>query len=307
MEKVLVIRYGGVGDVITVLPVIQSLKNSGYSVILASNNRYKEFCLKYTEVDGFVGIDNSFLLSLFAGERNEEIFYFLQQFNLILSYTDEEEVFSRMLRSLFKGKVVFKPVNPEKIKNHIVKYLLEPVYEFTSKVSEIPVLKINSDVPKEFFAIHPGSGSYYKNWAKERFMDVYKELSVKMRGIVLLGYAEMQQCEFWYENIASSDIVVSERLEEVVHYIERTHFYIGNDSGISHLFAAGGVPSIVIFGPTSPFIWSPSGENVRILYKKEKCSPCSIEQRRLCKEKKCLNSITVKDVLKEVETLWRKI
>jgi len=39
-------------------------------------------------------------------------------------------------------------------------------------------------------------------------------------------------------------------------------FYVGNDSGVSHLAAALGVPTATIFGPTDPAIWKPLGRHV---------------------------------------------
>ena len=41
---------------------------------------------------------------------------------------------------------------------------------------------------------------------------------------------------------------------------------VGNDSGISHLAAALGVPVVALFGPTDPAIWGPRGETVRIIW-----------------------------------------
>ncbi|MCM8821185.1 MAG: glycosyltransferase family 9 protein, partial [Candidatus Omnitrophica bacterium] len=151
-----------------------------------------------------------------------------------------------------------------------------------------------------------GSGSIHKNWDKERFLEVYKRLSTGMKGIILLGYAEKQQYDFWHKNISPSCVAEPEKIGDIISYIKKAYFYIGNDSGISHLFAAGGVPSIVIFGPTSPFIWTPLGKNVKILYKGERCSPCSVAQRQLCKHKTCLNSITTDDVIKAIDKLWKK-
>ncbi|MCX8082149.1 MAG: glycosyltransferase family 9 protein [bacterium] len=306
MEKVLIIRYGGLGDIITTLPVIQSLKNNRYLVIIASNNRYKKLCLKHMNIDGFISVDSTFLLPLFSGEKETNLINFLKQFDIIISYTDEKEVFSKTLKDIFKGRIFFHPVTPEKIKQHIIKYLLEPIKNLNITISELPLLKVNPLSEKEFFIIHPGSGSPYKNWGKDKFLEVYKKLSINIRGLILLGYAEKEQREFWYNNIPSSNIVESENIEKVLSYVEKTSFYIGNDSGISHLFSAADIPSVVIFGPTSPYIWSPSGKNVRIIYSNIACSPCIPAKRKLCNDKICLKSISVEDVLNELEMLWKK-
>jgi heptosyltransferase-3 len=41
--------------------------------------------------------------------------------------------------------------------------------------------------------------------------------------------------------------------------------FLGHDSGISHLAAACGVPSLLLFGPTDPAVWAPPQPWVRIL------------------------------------------
>lgn len=300
MKKILVIRYGGVGDVITTLPVLKSLKKSGYTVVFASNSRYKTLLEKYTEIDGFISVDSPFFIPLFSGEKSDNIFSFLSQFDFIISYTDEEELFSWTLKKLFKGKIIFHSVKPEEIKEHIIEYVLKPIYGIASCICTIPEIKIKYS-SKEFFVIHPGSGSPYKNWSREKFLYTYKETSKGLKGLIILGYAEKDQRDFWYKNIPSSDIAELEKIEQVVYYAERSYFYLGNDSGISHLFSAAGVPSFVIFGPTSPHIWSPRGKNVKIIYKNVQCSPCTIEKRKQCKEQICLDSIDITSVIDAIK------
>ena len=47
--------------------------------------------------------------------------------------------------------------------------------------------------------------------------------------------------------------------------IERATLYVGTDTGVSHLAAATGTPSVVIFGPTNPERYAPRGRAVEIL------------------------------------------
>jgi ADP-heptose:LPS heptosyltransferase len=54
-------------------------------------------------------------------------------------------------------------------------------------------------------------------------------------------------------------------LVEVAAVLSRCRGYVGNDSGITHLAAALGVPTVALFGPTDPAVWSPRGRQVIIL------------------------------------------
>jgi len=41
--------------------------------------------------------------------------------------------------------------------------------------------------------------------------------------------------------------------------------YVGNDSGITHLASAVGVPVVALYGPSDADRWGPRGEHVQIL------------------------------------------
>lgn len=87
------------------------------------------------------------------------------------------------------------------------------------------------------------------------------------------------------------------KITEVVEIAKKTIKYIGNDSGITHLFSILGVETIAIFGPTLPDIWAPKGENVKIVYKDVGCNGCDYEKMKNCSDRKCLNSIKLEDIL----------
>jgi hypothetical protein len=54
-------------------------------------------------------------------------------------------------------------------------------------------------------------------------------------------------------------------LLDLAYFLAGARAYIGNDSGITHLAAALGIPTVALFGPTNPAIWGPRGKHVRIL------------------------------------------
>jgi ADP-heptose:LPS heptosyltransferase len=53
-----------------------------------------------------------------------------------------------------------------------------------------------------------------------------------------------------------------------------------------------GVPVVVLYGPTDPFLYEPLG-NHRNVVKEVGCNPC---RKRSCEEMACLEKITVEDV-----------
>jgi ADP-heptose:LPS heptosyltransferase len=71
--------------------------------------------------------------------------------------------------------------------------------------------------------------------------------------------------------------------------------FIGHDSGITHLSALLGVPTVVLFGPTYPQRWAPTGPHVSIL-KGPPCACSDWQAIRCCEEKPCLD-ISAEDIL----------
>jgi heptosyltransferase-2 len=47
--------------------------------------------------------------------------------------------------------------------------------------------------------------------------------------------------------------------------LQRARLFLGHDSGISHIAAAAGAPTLLLFGPTDPDIWAPLTGQVRII------------------------------------------
>jgi heptosyltransferase II len=76
---------------------------------------------------------------------------------------------------------------------------------------------------------------------------------------------------------------------------------ISNDSGLMHIAAAAGTPTMGIFGPTSPYLWAPlNGLAATVLTKTQlSCQPC---QRTFCtmNDHRCMRDISATDVVAAV-------
>jgi heptosyltransferase-2 len=119
-------------------------------------------------------------------------------------------------------------------------------------------------LPPDFIAIHPGSGSPSKNWPADRFAAVARALSPHRPWLLIAGPADAAAVAPLAQRpgaIVARDLP----LRVLGALLARARLYIGNDSGITHLAAAYGAPTLALFGPTDPAQWSPVGPQVKVL------------------------------------------
>jgi heptosyltransferase-3 len=113
-----------------------------------------------------------------------------------------------------------------------------------------PRIAIPAQHHRNTTVIHPFSGSASKNWPLPRYQQLAEHRSVEW----IAG--PEQTLPHAYRN---------DNLLELAQWMKGARLYIGNDSGISHLAAAIGMPCLILFGPTHPTIWAPRGEQVSVL------------------------------------------
>ncbi len=90
-------------------------------------------------------------------------------------------------------------------------------------------------------------------------------------------------------------------LREAITIISLCDVFVGNDSGLLHVADGAGVPSIGIFGPTSPAATSPPADITESIYKNVECSPCSF---KVCPvDHKCMGYISSREISDKVINL----
>jgi heptosyltransferase-2 len=63
-------------------------------------------------------------------------------------------------------------------------------------------------------------------------------------------------------------------LTQALQLVSVARLMLCNDSGLMHVAAGLGVPTVTMFGATNPKRTSPSGTKVKVLYEPARCSPC---------------------------------
>ncbi len=115
-----------------------------------------------------------------------------------------------------------------------------------------------------FLAVHPGSGSVLKNWGGERFAELLERLAADRPFLVVEGPAD-EAAVVPLRRRRGAVVARGLSLRTLGALLARAALYVGNDSGVSHLAAAWGAPTLALFGPTDAAVWAPVGPLVRVV------------------------------------------
>ena len=163
---------------------------------------------------------------------------------------------------------------------------------------------------------HFGAGAYAviapgasygpaKRWAPDRFAALAKALHARDgTRAVLVGTKEDRAVSAEVAAAlgpAALDLTGATDLPALVGILDRAVLAASNDSGVMHLAAALGRPTVAIFGSTSPVWSSARAPWVRALYAAYPCSPCF---RRTCPiGYGCLRAIEASSAIDAAEEL----
>jgi heptosyltransferase-3 len=102
-----------------------------------------------------------------------------------------------------------------------------------------------------------------KAWPADRFAAVFRRLANSTAVPVVLGGPGLAERAMAAPLLAALpgaiDLVGRLAIPEVVACLERASLFVGNDSGLMHLAAAAGTPTIGLFGPTDAAVYRPTG------------------------------------------------
>ena len=143
----------------------------------------------------------------------------------------------------------------------------EPVSAGQALVAEgrLALQRLGWDGRGRLLVVHPGAGGRGKLWATEGFAAVLDRLArreSRLAVVVHRGPADSEAVAALSAALGRPAMVLEEPdLTVLAGALSVAAAYIGNDSGISHLAATLGVPSVVLF-TAERIIWRPWAEHV---------------------------------------------
>ena len=102
------------------------------------------------------------------------------------------------------------------------------------------------------------------------------------------------------------DLVGKIDLLTVYACLARCDFYVGNDSGLMHLAAASGLPTLGLFGPTQESLYAPWGEHTGVVRTKipfEEIFPAQFDHRT---SDSLMDTLTVEMAEQGARDLWQR-
>lgn len=280
-----IIHQAALGDTVLLLPLIRSLRQrfGGCRLTIVTKTNLGQMLEMLGLVDAYTSADDREHSAWFrepeaAGEPNSRPAW--ADADLVISAVssgvDAWAHNARLARAGTSvgealggapGLLFFEPRPPADFAGHVCAWHRQQLAAGGLSLPE-PELPLPRSNPDGAMLIHPGSGGDAKCWPRERFVELGR--SLKRNGILptfILGeveqerwgtqaVAELQQEFSWYLHMG---------LYELAERMSRARMFVGNDSGVTHLAAAMGIPVLALFGPSNDVQWRPVGPGVRVL------------------------------------------
>jgi ADP-heptose:LPS heptosyltransferase len=304
IKNILVIKFGGIGDILLTTPVFPNLRahfpDAVINLLTLRNSRD-------------ILIDNPYLTRAFTYDSSEDKSLCLirnirdQKYDLVIDLFGNPRTALITFASGAKYRFGFRFRGRNYAYNisamgrggivHNVEFNLDAL-----RALEIPIVSTQLYLPlnivhKEFaddFLKRTGLGekdiigiSKTGGWESKRYKsNDYIELINKLNKLYDVSFMlfwgtkkEKDDCEFIAQNIEAKNayVIPESPIKYLGALIQKCSLVIGNDSGPLHIAVSVGTPTLGIYGPTNPMLQGPYGEkNLSIVKEDLPCLYCNL-------------------------------
>ncbi len=171
---------------------------------------------------------------------------------------------------------------------------------------------VSNRAEQKIIGLHPGGKWGPRRWGMEKYFQLSQRLAEKGFCVRLFLHSSEPELVQFFKNQSLLDKVSTIQVKSVqmlMDEIKACSYFVGNDSGLSHLANLYHKPMTVIWGPGNLERVRPLGKNVQIILKDIDCRPCRqyVHPDRCERgENVCLQQISVDEVFEKVlSRIWK--
>jgi heptosyltransferase-3 len=272
MKKALLVRFGGLGDLLVALPSIQLIRGKypDARLTLACRQEYGALLRERGVVDEVAAEDSRLLTPLFLGKLEEgaTLSDWLGSFDLIMGWTHGRKGPDHFIHA--------DPTEPGQLSRQFFRKTSEALGESSApsidewarlpigrlKKAEAAARTVGGQGTKPNVVVHPGSGSESKRWPLSNFLRIIAGLAERaIAGVIVTGEAEERMEAELEKTVLPKNWTWLRRpgLSTLAVLLGEAALYLGNDSGVTHLAAACGTAVIALFRRDLVTSWEPLG------------------------------------------------
>ena len=316
-----------IGDAVMALPFIHHLKekNPESKIIIICRDWVAAVYENHPEIDQIITLSRSDIKGIFAIRRIGKSFQLLD-LDIFYTLTDSFRSaailgwskakirigFKSQMRSIFLTDVI---ENPKEKMHRSIKYLT--LINFKIKADNSIGIKLTSreiqwakeelknmklELPMALFPFSVASSRSIPNNKIKEWLNGSNQsaLILGSKGDAILANSLINECA----GIKLINLCGKYSMRESMALISVCQFALASDSGLGHISASLGIPTISLFGAGDSEMTKPIGRQTFVINKKVHCSPC---RKNVCMNTKdhlcCFNEILQIDVKNAIQSL----
>ena len=322
MQRILVVRFSSLGDVLLATPLVRSIKE-----------QYPHIKIDFCILDSLVQTiqHNPYINNIILYSKEEQNLPSLQKklteanYDIILDL--QNNLRSRQLLTPFRSKVKkFKKHDLEKwllvhFKINLLQELPQIPKRYALVLPELTLDKKGLDLflpdnlhPRlpngsQYIGICPGSKHYTKMWPYDYYSELGEILFLhKFKVVIFGGASDKEICGLIASSLPDAINLCNDNdLFDTAANMKKCKAIICNDSGLMHVATAVHVPVISIFGSTvTEFGFAPYQSKSQVVQIESlQCRPCTHIGRDTCPKKnfQCMLRVTPATIFRQLNHL----
>ena len=279
--EVLIIRGGALGDTLMLLPALSAV-SKGVEITFVGRAPGLWFMKGYVAV--CMDLDRSGWHRLFQSADAGGALPVGHAHRVIAFFADQTGGVHRNLEAFLPHAVIytFPSFPPRDAAVHTARYVAQCLCDAGLPLDADAALENSRRHPliqtgppemgQQHTVFHPGSGDPKKNHPPQWWCRLMHEFSTPSAEtgtgrILLLGPAEEHLLPLFKACLEGSNtlLVWCPSTEQLTRLLREARLFIGHDSGVTHLSAMLGTPTVALFKGTDPVQWGPLGPGVRVI------------------------------------------